>query len=139
MKYENKNQCKFLIIFISTYLFFSFTEIYKPENNTTLYGKWRVSGMFCSEREKTPKGFSFTFYDNGRGYVEYEKIPEKDIFNWQTNWDTLKLNFEDNNGIKNILFKENQFLFRKLPHYKTHVELRYLDFKKCGLELEFLE
>ncbi|WP_445455182.1 hypothetical protein [Flavobacterium sp. HNIBRBA15423] len=136
---KTKNQFKFLTMFISTYLFFSFTENYKHENNTILFGKWRVSGMFCSEREEVPEGFSFTFYENGRGCVEYQKIIEKDVFNWQTNSDTLKLNFEDNNGIKNILFKDNQFIFRKLPHHKTHVELRYLDFKKCGLELEFLE
>ena len=95
--------------------------------------------MFCSEREEVPKGFSLTFFKNKKGYLEYVNAQEKEDFTWETNSDTLKLNFEREGEVKNVLFKKDKFLFRKLPYNKKHIELRYLDFKDCGVELEFIE
>jgi hypothetical protein len=38
-----------------------------------------------------------------------------------------------------MFFKKDKFIFRQLPYRKKHIELRYLNFKECGLELEFIE
>lgn len=129
---------KLYALIFSTYMLFSFAEIGNKGENLIL-GKWKVSGMFCTEREDVPKGFSFTFLENKTGYLEHENLKEKEAFTWETNSDTLKLNFERESEMKNVLFKMDKFLFRELPYHKRHVELRYLDFKNCGVELEFVE
>jgi hypothetical protein len=129
---------KLYISVISIYLLFSFTEI-GERNKGNIHGKWKVSGMFCSEREEVPKGFSLTFFKNNKGYLEQEDVKEKEPFAWEINSDTLKLNFERESEVKNVLFKKNKFIFRELPYRKKHIDLRYLDFKNCGLELEFIE
>ena len=130
---------KLYISVISIYLLFSFAEIEKKNNENIILGKWKVSDMFCSEREEIPKGFFFTFFKNNKGYLEHEVLKEKEAFTWETNSDTLKLNFKRESEVKNVLFKKNKFIFRELPYRKKHIQLRYLDFKQCGVELEFIE
>ncbi|MCM0666554.1 hypothetical protein [Flavobacterium tyrosinilyticum] len=130
---------KLFTLFFSIYLLCTFHEIREKKEENLILGKWKVSGMFCSEKEEVPKGFLFTFFKDGKGYLEHEKAIEKEPFIWQINSDTLKLKFERESEIKNVLFKKNEFLFRKLPYNKKHIELRYLDFKECGVELEFIE
>ncbi len=71
--------------------------------------------------------------------VSAQKVIEKEPFIWQINSDTLKLKFERESEVKNVLFKKDKFLFKRLPYNKKHIELRYLDFKECGVELEFIE
>jgi hypothetical protein len=95
--------------------------------------------MFCSEKEEVPKGFSLTFFKNNKGYLEQKDVKEKEPFIWETHSDTLKLNFERESEVKNMFFKKDKFIFRQLPYRKKHIELRYLNFKECGLELEFIE
>lgn len=130
---------KFYTLLFSICLLCTFHEIRKQKNENPILGTWKVSGMFCSEREEVPKGFIFTFLKNGKGYLEHEKVIEKEIFVWQINSDTLKLKFEHESELKSMLFKKDKFLFRKLPYNKKHIELRYLDFKECGVELEFVK
>ena len=130
---------KLYTMFLSIYLLFSFSKIKEKQAENIILGKWKVSGMFCSEREEVPKGFSFTFFKNRKGYLEHENVKDKEIFTWETNSDTLKLNFERESEVKNMLFKMDKFLFRELPYRKKHIELRYLNFKDCGVELEFIE
>ncbi|WP_431244916.1 hypothetical protein ACQ9BO_12260 [Flavobacterium sp. P21] len=126
-------------LFFSIFLLCIFHEIREKKEENLILGKWKVSGMFCSEKEEVPKGFSFTFLENGKGYLEHEKVKEKEVFIWHTNSDTLQLKFERESEVKNVLFKKDKFLFRKLPYNKKHIELRYLDFKECGVELEFMK
>ncbi|MFB9079937.1 hypothetical protein ACFFLS_08600 [Flavobacterium procerum] len=130
---------KLCTLFFSIYLLCTFHEIKEKKEENPILGKWKVSGLFCSERDEVPKGFSFTFLENGKGYLENEKVIEKETFIWQTNSDTLKLKFERESELKNVLFKKDKFLFRKFPYNKKHIELRYLDFKECGVELEFIQ
>jgi hypothetical protein len=130
---------KLFTLFFSIYLLCTFHEIREKKEENLILGKWKVSGMFCSEKEEVPKGFLFTFFKNGKGYLEHGKVIEKEPFIWQINSDTLELKFELESEIKNVLFKKDKFLFRKLPYNKKHIELRYLDFKECGVELEFIE
>lgn len=130
---------KLYISVISIYLLFSFAEIGEKNNGNIVPGKWKVSGMFCSERDEVPKGFSLTFLKNNKGYLEQKNIKEKEPFTWKTNSDTLNLNFERESELKNVLFKRDKFIFRELTYRKKHIELRYLDFKDCGIELEFIE
>ena len=130
---------KLYILASSMYLLFSFVGIREKDSGNIIMGKWKVSGMFCSEREEVPKGFFFTFLKNNKGYLEHENVKEKEAFTWETNSDTLKLNFERESEMKNVLFKKDKFIFRELPFYKKHIELRYLDFKDCGVQLEFIE
>jgi len=49
---------KLYISVISIYLLFSFAKIREENNGIIILGKWKVSGMFCSEREEVPQGFS---------------------------------------------------------------------------------
>lgn len=130
---------KFYTLVFSIYLLCIFHEIREKKNENPILGTWKVSGMFCSEKEEVPKGFSFTFFKNGKGYLEHEKVIEKEPFIWQINSDTLKLKFERESEVKNVLFKKDKFLFRRLPYNIKHIELRYLDFKECGIELEFMK
>lgn len=130
---------KLYISIISIYLLFSFAEIGEKKNDNIMHGKWKVSGIFCSERDEVPKGFSLTFLKNNKGYLEQKDIKEKEPFTWKTNSDTLNLNFERESEVKNVLFKKDKFIFRELSYSKKYIELRYLDFKDCGIELEFIE
>ena len=130
---------KFYMSVISIYLLFSFAEIGENNTENLILGKWKVSGMFCSERDEVPKGFSLTFLKNNKGSLEQENVTEKEPFTWETNSDTLKLNFERESEVKNVLFEMDKFIFRELPYRKKHIELRYLDFKHCGVELETIE
>ena len=130
---------KLYISVISIYLLFSFAKIREENNGIIILGKWKVSGMFCSEREEVPQGFSQTFFKNNKGYLEHESVKEKEPFTWETNSDTIKLNFERESEVKNMLFKMDKFIFRELPYRKKQIELRYLDFKDCGIELEIIE
>ncbi|PXY47093.1 hypothetical protein DMB68_08085 [Flavobacterium hydrophilum] len=127
------------ILALSISLMLFFTENKEKSDENIILGKWKVCGMFCSEREEVPKGFSFTFFKDKKGYLEHEDVKEKEIFTWVTNSDTLILNFERESEVKNVLFTKDKFLFRKLPYLKKHIQLRYLDFKSCGVVLEFME
>jgi hypothetical protein len=118
---------------------FSSVKIGEKDNRNIIAGKWKISGMFCSEREEVPKGFSLTFFKNNEGYLEQKDLKEKEAFTWETSSDTLKLNFERESEVKNVLFKRDKFIFRELPYHKKNIELRYLDFKECGIELELIE
>lgn len=130
---------KLCIYVISLYLLFSSVKIGEKDNRNIIAGKWKISGMFCSEREEVPKGFSLTFFKNNEGYLEQKDLKEKEAFTWETNSDTLKLNFERESEVRNVLFKRDKFIFRELPYHKKNIELRYLDFKECGIELELIE
>lgn len=130
---------KFFISFFAICLLFSFDEIAKDKPNDIVLGRWKVSDAFCSEREEIPKGFILTFLRNNRGYLEGKDVGEKEFFMWKTNSDTLKLNFERESELKNLLFAKDQFIFRELPYRKKNIELRYLDFMQCGIKLEFID
>jgi hypothetical protein len=130
---------KLFTLVFSIFLLCTFHEIREKKEETLILGTWKVSGLFCSERDEVPKGFSFTFLENGKGYLEHKKVKVKEVFIWHTNSDTLQLKFERENEVKNVLFKKDKFLVRKLPYHKKHIELRYLDFKECGVELEFIQ
>ena len=104
-----------------------------------MLGKWKVSGMFCTESEQVPKGFYLAFLENGTGYIEQLEAKQIEKFTWKTNSDTLRINFENENGIKSAIFNSNNFLYSELPWRKKHIQLRYLNFKECGFELEFIK
>lgn len=118
-------------------LFFIGNEVENDEN--IVIGKWKVSGMFCSEEQEVPKGFVFTFFKDKKGYLEHENVNEIENFSWKINGDTLRLNFERESEVKNMLFKSDDFLIRELNWREKHIQLRYLDFKQCGVLLEFIK
>ena len=129
---------KFLVSFIIC-LLFSFGKTREDKCNDIIYGKWKVSEAFCSETDEVPKGFILTFLKNKKGYLTYKDVGEKEFFVWKTNSDTLKLNFERESEMKNVIFKKDHFVFRELPFSKKYLELRYVDFINCGVKLEFIE
>lgn len=129
---------QFVVIILIVILFLSFAK----DNKESLIGVWKISGMFCSEEEETPKGFSITFLKDHNGYFEFDEVPEfvkKDNFTWIVKSDTLKLDFKNINGIHKTLFEKTVFTFRELPWKNRHLEIRYADFKKCGYRLELIK
>lgn len=135
MKIDSKT--KYYLIFLLVIFISSFKEIRKDEKS--MIGKWKFSGMFCTEQEEVPKGFFIELMENGKGYFEHTEVSEKEKFKWKTNEDTLYLDFENKNGIQNALFTSNEFIFKVLPWHKKHIQLRFKNFKECGLVIEELK
>ena len=110
---------KLFVSFIVLCLLFSFNEIRKDKyNDDIICGKWKVCDAFCSEKDEVPKGFTLKFLKNKKGYLRYKDFEENELFTWGANSDTLKLNFERESEMKNVIFKKNYFIYRKLPYSK---------------------
>ncbi len=127
-----------VVIILIVFLCLSFTK----DNKELVIGVWKISGTFCSEDEETPKGYSITFLKDHNGYFQFDKVPEyvkKDNFTWIVKSDTLKLNFENTNGIHKTLFEKNVFTFKELPWKNRHLEIRYVHFRQCGYRLELIK
>lgn len=128
-----------VVIILIVILCQSFTK----DNKELVIGMWKISGMFCSEEEEeTPIGYSITFLKDHKGYFQFDDVPElvkKDNFTWIVKSDTLKLNFENINGIHKTIFEKTVFTFRELPWKNRHLEIRYAHFRHCGYRLAFVK
>ena len=131
-------RASFVVIILIVILCLSFTK----DNKELVIGVWKISGMFCSEEEETPKDYSITFLKDHNGYLQFGEVPEfviKDNFTWIVKSDTLKLNFENINGIHKTLFEKNVFTFRELSWKNRHLEIRYAHFRQCGYRLQLIK
>lgn len=131
-------RASFVVIILIVILCLSFTK----DNKELVIGVWKISGMFCSEEEETPKDYSITFLKDHNGYLQFGEVPEfviKDNFTWIVKSDTLKLNFENINGIHKTLFEKTVFTFRELSWKNRHLEIRYAHFRQCGYRLQLIK